>query len=330
MTPASLCLRFDQTGRPAEVLRLAERPLPALGPHDVRVRMRYAPVNPADLNFIEGNYGRAAHPPAIPGHEGCGEVEAVGSSVVSLKPGDVVMPLLGAGCWAQHLTAAEQFFALLPQSIDPVQASMLRINPVTAWHLLTQHVPLAEGDWVLQNAANSGVGRALIQIARKMGVKTANFVRRKELAPELTRLGADAVFTDDEQGLEEARELLKAHPPRLAANAVGGDSAVRQMDLLAQEGTVVTYGAMSRRSLKVPNKFLIFKGLRLHGLWITRWYEKTDPAGLHDALEPLARMILEHELHTAVEEVVPMAECARAMQRAAAESRAGKIVIDLA
>lgn len=330
MTPASLCLRFDQTGRPADVLRLAERALPPLGPHEVRVRMRYAPVNPADLNYIEGTYGRAAHPPAIPGHEGCGEVEAAGPEVASLKPGDVVMPLLGAGCWAQHLTAAEKFFALLPESVDPVQASMLRINPVTAWHLLTQHVPLREGDWVLQNAANSGVGRALIQIARKKGVKTANFVRRKELAEELLNLGADAVFTDDEQGLEQARELLKASPPRLAANAVGGDSALRQMDLLAPEGTLVTYGAMSRRSLKVPNKFLIFKGLRLHGLWITRWYEQAGSQELQDALQPLARMIVEHELHTAVDAVIPMGEHARAMRRAAEESRAGKVVLDLA
>jgi NADPH:quinone reductase-like Zn-dependent oxidoreductase len=330
MSLTSLCLRFDQTGSPADVLKLAERSLPPLGSHDVRVRMRYAPVNPADLNFIEGNYGRAAHPPAIPGHEGCGEVQAVGPEVTSLKPGDVVMPLLGAGCWAQHLTAAEHFFARLPESIDPVQAAMLRINPVTAWHLLTQHVALSEGEWVLQNAANSGVGRALIQIARQRGLKTANFVRRKELADELRQLGADAVFTDDEKGLEEARERLKAHPPRLAANAVGGDSALRQMDLLAPEGMLVTYGAMSRRSLKVPNKFLIFKGLRLHGLWITRWYEQASSQELHDALEPLARMILDHELHTAVEEVIPMAQYARAMQRAAADSRAGKIVLDLA
>lgn len=330
MNPPSLCLRFDETGRPADVLKVAARELAMVSPNEVRVRMRYAPVNPADLNFIEGNYGRVAHPPAIPGHEGCGTVEAIGAEVTSLKPGDVVIPLLGTGCWAQHLTATESFFALLPDTIDQIQASMLRINPVTAWHLLTQHVQLEAGDCVLQNAANSGVGRALIQIAHKMGLRTANFVRRHELREELLQLGADWVFMDDETGLQEARDVLRGQLPKLGCNAVGGDSALRQMELLAAQGTMVTYGAMSRRSLKVPNKYLIFKGLRLDGLWISRWYEKADRKSLGAALEPLTQMILNRELQTAVDEIVPMRNFAHAMQRAAAESRSGKIILDLA
>lgn len=330
MNSLSLCLRFDQTGRPADVLKMAAQELAALGPTDVRVRMRYAPVNPADLNFIEGNYGRVALPPAIPGHEGAGTVEAIGSDVTSLKPGDVVIPLLGAGCWTQHLIATESFFAQLPASIDLLQASMLRINPMTAWHLLTQHVKLEQGDWILLNAANSGVGRALIQIARQMGIQTANFVRRRELREELLQLGADKVFTDDEEGLQEAKTFLQRHPPKLACNAVGGDSALRQMELLASEGTLVTYGAMSRRSLKVPNKYLIFKGIRLDGLWISRWYEKANRETLREALEPLAQMTLNQELHTAVDEVVPMSEFRYAVERAAAEFRSGKVVLDLA
>lgn len=326
----SLCLSFPVTGNPAEVLELIERPLAPLHGHEVRVRMRYAPVNPADINFIEGNYGRAAHPPAIPGHEGCGEVEEVGPDVVSLKPGDVVIPLLSAGCWAQHMTAAEHFFALLPGGIDRVQAAMLRINPVTAWHLLTQHVELEPGAWVIQNAANSGVGRALIQIAKARGLKTLNFVRRPELIAELHDLGADMVVLDNDEGLLSAKTMLQGENVQIAANAVGGDSAIRLMDLLSPEGMMVTYGAMSRRSLKVPNKFLIFKNLRLHGLWITKWFEKASSAELYQALEPLAKMILDGTLYTATDEVIPMKDHRRAMQRAMEGGRKGKVILDLA
>ena len=325
----SLCLSFPVTGNPAEVLELIERPLAPLHGHEVRVAMRYAPVNPADINFIEGNYGRAAHPPAIPGHEGCGEVEEVGPDVVSLKPGDVVIPLLGAGCWAQHMTAAEHHFALLPGGIDRVQAAMLRINPVTAWHLLTQHVELEPGAWVIQNAANSGVGRAVIQIAKARGLKTLNFVRRPELVSEMLELGADVVVLDNDEGLLSAKAVLEGQTVQLAANAVGGDSAIRLMDLLSPEGMMVTYGAMSRRSLKVPNKFLIFKNLRLHGLWITKWFEKASSAELYQALEPLAKMILDGTLYTATEEVIPMKEHRRAMQRAMEGGRKGKVILDL-
>ncbi len=326
----SFALSFPVTGDPKEVLKLVERPLPTLEGYAVLVRMRYAPVNPADLNFIEGNYGRPSHPPAIPGHEGCGEVVAIGPLVTSLAKGDVVIPLLGSGCWSQHLTAAEHSFVKLPSSIDPVQASMLRINPVTAWHLLHKHVDLEAGDWVVQNAANSGVGRALIQMAKKQGLRTINFVRRAELIPEMLALGADAVFLDTDQGVAEARQMLAHAPVKLAANAVGGDSAIHLMELLSQEGLMVTYGAMSRRSLKVPNKHLIFKNLRLHGLWITQWFEKSSKAEIRSVFELLAKMVLDQELITAVDSIIPMKEYRQAMARAQEGGRQGKVILNLA
>ncbi|SKA98391.1 Alcohol dehydrogenase GroES-like domain-containing protein [Prosthecobacter debontii] len=326
----SYCLSFSTTGNPVDVIEHIERPLAPLHGHEVRVHMRYAPINPADINFIEGTYGRAAHPPAIPGHEGCGEVVEIGPLVTSLAVGDVVMPLISGGCWSQYMTAAELHFAKLPAGIDRVQASMLRINPVTAWHLLKNYTSLEEGSWVLQNAGNSGVGRALIQIAKSLGLKTASFVRRPELVEELTSLGADAVFLDTDEGLAQAKDFLSEHELRLAANAVGGDSAIRLMELLSAEGTMVTYGAMSRRSLKVPNKFLIFKNLHLQGLWITRWFEQASSLELAEVLEPLAKMVLHGEIVTAVDEIFPMTEHTRALKRAQEGGRRGKVIFDLA
>lgn len=326
----SLSLSFPTTGNPADVVELIERPLAPLSGHEVRVHMRYAPINPADLNYIEGTYGRPAHPPAVPGHEGCGEVEEVGPLVTSLAKGDVVIPLLGVGCWTQHITAAELHFAKLPPSIDRVQASMLRINPVTAWHLLKKYVDLPDGAWVAQNAANSGVGRVFIQLAKILGYRSINFVRRAELIPELTALGADAVFLDDEEGLAQAKKLLEGHPLRLATNAVGGDSAIRLMDLLSPEGTMVTYGAMSRRSLKVPNKFLIFKNLHLQGLWITRWFEESGSAELAEVMEPLAKHIAHGEIVTAVDAIFSIQDYRKAILRAQEGGRSGKVILDLA
>ncbi len=327
---SSCFLQFDQTGNPAEVLQLNERALAPPSGHEVRVRMRYAPVNPADLNFIEGTYGRAAHPPCIPGHEGCGEVEEVGESVVSLSKGDVVIPLLGTGCWTQHLTAPEHHFAKLPPQIDQVQASMLRINPVTAWALLKNYADLEHGSWVVQNAANSGVGRALIQLAHHFGLRTLNFVRRPELVDELKALGADAVMLDNDDGVVEAKKIIGDAPVKLAANAVGGDSAIHLMDVLSSEGIMVTYGAMSRRSLKVPNKFLIFKNLQLHGLWITKWFENASTPELFEVLEPLTTLIETGELVTAIDQIVPLADFKQAITRAQEGSRIGKVILDLA
>lgn len=322
-------IHFQQTGDPEQVIELGERELRPLKPAEVRVAMCYAPVNPADINFIEGTYARAAHPPAIPGHEGVGQVAEIGEEVRSLAVGDFVIPLLGTACWAQHLAAEEQFFAKLPANIDLQQASMLRVNPVTAWRLLHAFTILAPGAWVVQNAGNSGVGRAVIQIAKQLGIHTVSFVRRVELVTELQDLGADLVFLDDDDGLALAKAALKGREPVLAGNAVGGDSAIRLMDLLAHGGTLVTYGAMSRRSLKVPNKFLIFKNLQLSGLWITRWLEQASHDELFDVLHPLVEMISQGKLITPIDSVYPIERCKDAMSRAKASSRAGKVLLKL-
>ncbi len=324
----SAYLVFNQTGDPEQVVTVAHRELGPVGGRDVRVAMQYAPINPADLNFIEGTYGRPAHPPAIPGHEGVGIVTEIGPEVNSLSVGDTVIPLLGAGCWCQHLTAEEQFFAKLPAGLDLTQASMLRVNPVTAWSFLNHFITLSPGDWVVQNAANSGVGRSVIQLAKSLGLRTLNLVRRPELIPELQALGADIVILDTDDSLHAAREAFGKHPPKLAGNAVGGDSALRLMELLAPSGTLVTYGAMSRRSLKVPNKFLIFKDIQLRGLWVTRWLEHATPSELYDVLHPLTEMIGKGSLRTAIDQVYPFADCAAALARAKTDSRSGKVVLD--
>ncbi len=322
-------LTFHQSGPPDQVLKLESFNPPAPQRHEVLVRMLYAPINPADLNFIEGTYGREPSFPAYPGNEGCGRIEAIGDEVESLAVGDLVIPLHPIGTWARHLVAAENQFARLPSGLDPVQASMLRVNPTTAWQMLHEFHVLSKGGFVAQNAANSGVGRAVIQIARHLGLRTLNFVRREELFPELRELGAEHVFTDTDAGLAGARAALGREPLKLALNAVGGDSALRQMDLLSPRGTLVTYGAMSRKSLKVPNKFLIFKDLEIRGYWLTRWLEHASHTEVGDVLRPLADMMLHGTLHLPVEKVFPVEEYGEAVRLAAQGGRSGKVVLAL-
>ncbi len=322
-------LAFHKTGPPAEVLQLEPCETPVPQRHEVLVRMLHAPINPADLNFIEGSYGRQPQLPAVPGNEGCGRVQDVGDEVTSLAEGDLVIPLHPIGTWSQHVVAAENQFARLPNDLDLVQACMLRVNPTTAWRLLHHFRELERGTFVAQNASNSGVGRAVIQIAKHVGLRTMNFVRRPELVPELLALGGDAVLLDQDEQLDTARELLGKAGLPLALNAVGGDSALRLMELLSPGGAHITYGAMSRRSLKVPNKFLIFKDLEIRGCWITRWIEQAAHHEIHDVLHPLAELMREGALRVPVQQVFPLAEYKAAVTMAASEGRNGKIVLAL-
>jgi trans-2-enoyl-CoA reductase len=318
---------FQQFGQPEQVLTVEDSPAAPLRAGEVRVRMLAASVNPADINFIQGTYGIKPELPATPGGEGCGEVSE--SADPAFVPGERVIFLGRAATWQSAVVVAGSLLFKLPQGIDPLQAAMLKVNPPTAWRLLTAFAPLPMGSWLVQNAANSGVGRCVIQLAREMGLRTLNVVRRDELHAELIELGADAVLTESNDLVADALAITGGQRPLLALNAVGGDAALRQLNLLADGGQQVTYGAMGRRPLTVPNGLLIFKQLSLHGLWISRWLETAPRDELDATFSDLARLMLAGSLSQAVDSTYPLARVRAACLRAQQEGRAGKVLLDL-
>ena len=318
---------FRRTGRPAEVLELEDFTCGPPGAGEVRVRVLAAPVNPADLNVLEGTYGVRPELPAVPGTEGCGEVVDVGAGVEGLAAGQRVIFTGRAGTWSSHVTVVAERAFRLPAGIDPIQAAMLKVNPATAWRLLRGIVALGEGDWVVQNAGNSAVGRCVVQLARDLGVRTISFVRRESLAEELRGLGADFVFVDDDAGRAAAVEVMAGKNAALACNAVGGDSALRLMNLLREGGSHVTYGAMAKRPLTVPNGLLIFRDLRILGLWVSRWLERAPQEEIAMTYEALAARVAHGGLVQAVDSVHALEDFGEALARLEAEDRSGKVLL---
>jgi trans-2-enoyl-CoA reductase len=320
---------YQTHGKPAEVLKIVEQPCPTPAPDQVLVQMLAAPVNPADLNSIEGKYPGRPDVPATPGMEGVGVAVETGSLAGSIKIGDRVLLPHHVGTWREALVVKANDLVVVSPEIDPIQASMLKINPLTAWRLLHGYVELKPGDWVIQNAANSGAGRAVIQIAHELGCKTINVVRRAELIEELRDEGGDVVLLDDEKLRDEAKAATGSAPIRLALNAVGGDSALRLANAMAPGATMVTYGAMSLQPLKIPNGLLIFKDLRFRGIWINKWYDNASPDERMAAFTPLFDMAKRGVLKTKVEKTYPLADVKSAIADASQSKRSGKIVLRL-
>jgi trans-2-enoyl-CoA reductase len=290
--------------------------------------MRAAPVNPADLNMIEGKYPVRTPLPATPGMEGAGIVIQLGPDTRNIKNGDLVILPHGLGTWREAVAVEAAKLVTVPNDIDPIQAAMLKINPLTAWRLLHGYVALEPGDWLIQNAANSAAGRAVIQIARELGYKTVNIIRRAELIDELKSEGADVVLVDSDSLRDEVKTATGGAPIRLGLNAVGGDSALQVANALAPDATMVTYGAMSLQPLKIPNGLLIFKNLNFRGIWINKWY---DNASLHEkmeAFEPLFKMAQRGLLRTKIERAYPLREVKAAVAHAMQAKRGGKILLD--
>ena len=288
--------------------------------------MRAAPINPADLNQIEGKYPIRPEFPATPGFEGAGVVIDLGAKVTNVATGALVILPHNVGTWRDAVAVKADELVVVPAGIEPVHAAMLKINPMTAWRLLHDYVQLQKGDWLIQNAANSAAGRAVIQIAHELEYKTVNVVRRAELIEELRTEGGDIVLVDEDNLRDEVKAGTSEAPIRLGLNAVGGDSALRLANCLAPGSTMVTYGAMSLQPLKIPNGLLIFKDLRFRGIWINKWYDNATKEERMEAFEPLFGMAKRGLLKTKVEKAYPLSEAKAAVTHAVQGKRSGKII----
>jgi len=322
----TLACRLTAFGSNPPALSLEEIPALAPGAGEVLVRMLAAPVNPADLNVIEGTYGELPSLPCTIGNEGVGVVEQLGSSVHGLSVAQTVLPL-SFGTWAEKMVVPAEALIVLPDGLDPLQAAMLAVNPATAWRMLHDFARLDPGDWIVQNAANSGVGRAVIQLAKALGLRTLNVVRRVELIEELEKIGGDVVVTEEMNLRDQVQALCGGKNPKLALNAVGGASALNLANALAPGAPLVTYGAMGRQPLKIPNSLLIFKNLSFHGFWLRRWKETASPNDVRETYRKLSAYLLAGVLHTPVHKTFPLSQALEAVAEAAREKRSGKILL---
>lgn len=317
---------YHAHGKPGDVLRLEEQPRPTAAAGEAVVRLLAAPINPADLNQIEGKYPIRATLPATPGFEGAGVVEAVGDGARAVAVGQQVILPHDVGTWREMVAVPAEKLVVVPAEIAPEQAAMLKINPLTAWRMLHDFVKLEKGEWVIQNAANSAAGRATIQIARELGYRTVNLVRRAELIDELRAEGGDVVLLDNDELRTAVPAATGAAAIRLGLNAVGGESALRLAKVVAPEATIVTYGAMSLKPLTLPNGLLIFKNLRFTGFWVNKWYDQAGAAEREQTFAQLFALARRGLLQTKIERLYSLGDFAEAVARAGEGARAGKVV----
>lgn len=317
-------LIFEKHGHPSTALTLIDFQTASLKEGEVLLEIHAAPINPADLNYIEGTYGIKPELPSTVGMECSATV--LESRSQNLSPGDSVFPISQIGGWATRTVTSAENLIKLPPGMDPLQAAMLKVNPATAWLLLNHFEKLDPGDWVVLNASNSGVGQCVIQLAAATSIKTVCFLRNETLIPELAALGAELVLPDTAEGYEAAKQAIGKSKAKLAFNAVGGESALRLMKLLAPSGTHITYGAMGRKPLTIPNGPLIFGDLRIRGLWVTEWIKHAARHEIEETYGSLARLILDGSLKQRVDSIHSLENFPTALGRLDAQDRHGKVV----
>ncbi|EEQ30900.1 enoyl-[acyl-carrier protein] reductase [Microsporum canis CBS 113480] len=315
---------FPRYGEPKDVLNLHAYSISPPNGTQCTLRLLAAPLNPADFNQIQGVYPAkptfstslgTIDPHAVAGNEGAFEVLSTGSGVKSLRKGDwVIMKHSGMGTWRTHAQWDESQLIKVKEEdregLAPIQAGTVSVNPVTAYRMIKDFCEwdwMRGGEeWLIQNGANSGVGRAAIQIAKQWNIKTLNVIRDREtveetdrLKNELHSLGATAVITESDL-LSSAKfkdivhQLTRAgrEPIRLALNCVGGKNAAALAKVLAPNSRHITYGAMAKQPTSLPAGLMIFNNISFHGFWVSRWSDQ-NPALKEETIRDIFRLTRE-------------------------------------
>jgi NADPH:quinone reductase-like Zn-dependent oxidoreductase len=315
-------IQIEAFGNPAEVLKVVD--IPDVGPPgdgEVVIALEASPINMSDLLMISGRYGYRPKLPSVAGTEGVGRVIAVGGGVRHLKQGDRTLVPYPAPAWAERIKVnARQLRPLTGGNVH--QLAMLGINPPTAYLMLTDFVNLPTGSWVIQNSANSGVGRALIPIAKSLGLKTVNVVRRDDVVAEIKAIGGDVVLVDGpDLAKRVAAETGKA-PIALAADGVGDISTANLVECLAEKGVHVFYSLMSGKPPVLPARQLIYRDISMRGFWLANWFRDAEPNQITEMYDRLTPLVVSGAISTPIAGTYGFADIAEAV--AVASKNRGK------
>ncbi len=319
-------------GDPADVVKLIDLPDPEPAVDEIVIAMEASGVHLADIKRFTGETGFTEYDlPRQPGYEGVGRVTAVGSDVKDFKEGDRAFPWWGAGTFAEKVCVKAETTLPAPEG-DREQLALMMVNGMTSVCLLEDFADLREGDWILQNGANSSCGRYLIVLAKEQGIKTCNVVRRDSLFDELNALGADKCIVDPGDADELAvmvRDATGGADVHLGFDLVAGDATGRIARCLAYGGKVVNYGYISGEPCLIPFLDLHRNNITLTGMSTGRGMKKRSHDEIREAYAMLAQKIAGGELKAAIAGAYPLDQYVEAFAHAlrTGDERKGKIIL---
>lgn len=314
-------------GDPAEVLAVEEILVPEPGPGEVRVRLTLAAIHNHDLWTVRGIYGYKPALPARAGTEAVGVVDALGDGVEHLQVGQRVATGGTFGVWAEQFIAKAGALVPVPEGMPDEVAAQLVAMPFSAISLLDS-LGLEEGGWLVQNAANGAVGRLVAQLAAARGINVIGLVRRAAGVAELESVGIGRVVATDTEGWQQqVAEITGGAAIMVGVDSVGGAASGEVMSLLAENATLVVFGAMASPTMEIGSGDVIFKQASVRGFWGSKVSGATSAADRSRLMGELLARLADGTITLAVEAIYPLDEISAAAQANVAPGRAGKILL---
>ena len=311
-------------GDPVTGLEYRDGPEPEKpGIGQVLVGVEFAPIDFSDILVARGLYALRPDLPSVIGNEGVGRVLEIGRQVRGLKVGARVALPLGRFVWRERIVLPAADLIVLPENADPCQLAMVSINPPSAYLLLTKFLDLHQGDWITINAANSSIARWIIGFAKQRDLRIVGLSRRAEVLEEVRAAGCDLSLLDGDTAPSEVGEALGKVRPRLALDAIGGESSGRLAKLLGQGGTLVSYAGQSFAPMVISPFDVIFNDLTIRG------FSVGNPAfagQIAEAIRAAAKMIADGEVAVPIAATYPLKEIKAAVAHAL---QGGKVLLEV-
>ena len=328
---------FDHTGDPQSVLQVRDTELRQPQRGEVSVRMLASPVNPSDLMFVRGEYTLKPEPPAIPGFEGVGIVESSGGGLLGrFMVGKRVAVLnRGGGNWAERTVLPARGVIPLPSFLSVDQAATYFVNPASAFVMTRQVLKVPAGQWLMQTAAGSALGKMVVRLGRRFGFKTLCVVRRPEQVAELQELGADAVlaFDPDRDDLTQfvatVREMTGGQGVGFAIDPVGGATGSLVVKCLGRGARMLVFGTLSGTAMTLSPRDLMSQDASISGFWLGNYMESQKLLAKLTLVRQISQLMKEGVLGCDVGQRFELSAIKDAVALAQQPARGGKVLLTI-
>lgn len=316
-------------GEPEIVLNILDQPIPEPAANEVRVKTILSPIHNHDLWTVRGRYGYKPTFPAIGGSEAVGIVDAVGENVSHIHVGQRIAVASVHGTWAEYFIASAQSVIVLPDAVPDEIAAQLIAMPLSSAMLL-EFLKVKSGDWLIQNAASGAVGKTLAMLAGARGIHSISLVRRDSAVVELKELGIQHVVSTEQADWKEQVKAIVADQPIIAAvDSIGGTASSDLVELLGENGTLISFGTMKGEPMQIPSGDMIFKQVVVKGFWGSKVSRDLSSEDKKRLITELIQGVLNNTLKLPVEAIYALDEIKDASLASLKQAKKGKVLLKL-
>lgn len=314
-------------GEPEMVLHLEDQPIPELAANEVRVKTILAPIHNHDIWTVRGRYGYQPSFPAIGGSEAVGIIDAIGHDVNHVQVGQRIAVASVHGTWAEYFIAPAHSVIPLPDEIPDEIAAQLIAMPLSSAMLL-EFLKVKSGDYLIQNAASGAVGKTLAMLAKPRGIHVISLVRRESAIAELKELGIEhVVSTEQEDWKAQVKSIVADQAIIAAVDSIGGTASRDLVELLGENGTLVSFGTMKGEAMQIPSGDLIFKQATVKGFWGSKVSRDLSSADKKRLIMELIQGVLNQTLKLPVEAIFSLKEIKAASLASLKPAKKGKVLL---